>query len=71
MLGDFDKNLDEGYVWNGHRAGLSFILQKSIFLHFVHHCKTFYYRYVNYDDRIYIFIMMGVVSNLNEAYKYL
>ena len=28
VVGDLDKNLHEGYIWNGHRAVLYFILRK-------------------------------------------
>ena len=38
----FDKNLYEGSIWTGHRYILSFILHKSIFLHFVHNGTRFY-----------------------------
>ena len=34
VIGAFDTNLYEGYIWTGHRAVLLFILHKSIFLHF-------------------------------------
>ena len=37
----FYKMLHGGSIWNGHRDVLSFILQKYIFLHFVHHSKLF------------------------------
>ena len=33
------------------RAVLSFILQKSIFIHFVHHGTIFYDKYITSDDR--------------------
>ena len=32
VIGSFDKFLYEGSTWTGHRAVLSFILHKSIFL---------------------------------------
>ena len=49
------KNLHEGYIWYGHRSILSFILHKSIFLHFVHHGTIFYDKYVtSYDKNKYI-----------------
>ena len=47
----FDEILHEGSIWNGHRAVLSFILQKSIFLHFVHHGTRFYDKYITSYDR--------------------
>ena len=42
VIGSFDNFLHEGSIWTGHRAVLSFILHKSIFLHFVHNCTRFY-----------------------------
>ena len=51
MVGAFDKNLHEGYIWTGHRAVLSFILHKSIFLHFVHNGKIFYGKYISSDNK--------------------
>ena len=42
VVGAFDKILHEGSIWTGHRAVLSFILHKSIFLHFVHNGTIFY-----------------------------
>ena len=41
VVGDFDKNLHEGSTWTGHRAVLSFILHKSIFLYLVHNGTNF------------------------------
>ena len=41
VVDDFDKILHEGSIWTGHRAVLSFILHKSIFLHFLHDGKYF------------------------------
>ena len=66
VVGSFDKNLHEGYIWtghravlnlhegsiwNGHRAVLYFIFHKLIFLHFVHHGTIFYGKYITSDDR--------------------
>ena len=42
--------LHEGSIWTGHRTILSFILHKSIFLHFVHHGTIFYEKYITSDD---------------------
>ena len=42
VIGSFGKILHEGSLWTGHRAIISFILHKSIFLHFVHSGTTFY-----------------------------
>ena len=36
VIGSFDKILHEASIWTSHRAFLSFILDKSIFPHFVH-----------------------------------
>ena len=47
VIGYFDKNLHEGSIWTGHRAVLSFILHKSIFLHFVHNGTRFYEKYIS------------------------
>ena len=55
VIGDFDKNLHEGYIWTGHRAVLSFIFHKSIFLHFVHNSTISYDKYItSYDRKKYI-----------------
>ena len=55
MVSAFNKILHEGSIWNGPIAVLSFILHKSIFLHFVHHSTNVYDKYINnYDRRKYI-----------------
>ena len=41
VISSFDKILHEGSIWTGHRAVLSFILHKSIFLHFLHNGTGF------------------------------
>ena len=46
VLGAFDKNLHEGYFWNGARVVPYFFLRKSIFLHFVHNGMKFYNKYI-------------------------
>ena len=51
MVGLFDKILHEGYIWTGHRAVLTFILHKSISLHFLHHGTRFYEKYITLDDK--------------------
>ena len=51
VVGDFDKILHEGSIWNGTRAVLYFILHKSIFIHFVHHSTSFYDKYIASDDK--------------------
>ena len=50
-MGTFDHCFHEGSIWTGHRAILSFILQKSTFLRFVNHGNKFYNRYIKYDGR--------------------
>ena len=47
VIGAFDKILHECYIWTGNRAVLSFILHKSIFLHFVHNGTRFYDDYIS------------------------
>ena len=47
VIGSFDKILHEGSIWTGHRAVLSFILHKSIFIHFVHNGTIFYDKYIS------------------------
>ena len=51
VIGPFVKNLHEGSIWTGRRDILSFILHKSIFLHFVHHGTRFYDKYITSEDR--------------------
>ena len=46
-IGYFDKILHEGSISTGHRAVLSFILHKSIFIHFVHNGTRFYDKYIS------------------------
>ena len=41
VVGAFDKVSYEGSIWNVPMTVLSFILHKLIFLHFIHHGKTF------------------------------
>ena len=36
------KKIDEGNLWRGHRAVISFILIRQIFLHFYPHGDKFY-----------------------------
>ena len=47
VIGSFDKMLHEGSIWTSHRAVLSCILHKSIFIHFVHNGTRFYEKYVS------------------------
>ena len=52
VIGYFDKILHEGSLWTGHRAVLSFILHKSIFLLFVHNAKKLYDKYISTKNRL-------------------
>ena len=47
----FDKILHEVSIWNSNRDVISFILHKSIFLHFVHKCTKFNEKYITSDDK--------------------
>ena len=51
VVGAFYKIPYEGYIWTVPISVLSFILHKSIFLHFVHHGTNIYDKYINTDDR--------------------
>ena len=51
VVGAFDKMLHKGSIWTGHRAGISFILHKSILLHFFYHDTRFYDKYIRSYDR--------------------
>ena len=62
----FDKFLHEGYTWAGPRAVIYFILQKSIFLHFVHHGTKCYDKHITTDDRTNLLMMMGVIFFKNR-----
>ena len=57
VIGVFDKILHAGSMWTGHRAVISFILHKSIFLHLVHNGARFYEKYISFKN-IYIYISM-------------
>ena len=52
VIGSFDNILHEGSIWTDHRAVLSFILHKSIFLHFVHDGTRFYDKYISSKNRL-------------------
>ena len=47
VIGSFGKSLHEGSIWTGLKAVLSFILHKSIFLHFVHNGTRSYDKYIS------------------------
>ena len=61
VFGAFDKISHEGSIWNGTRAVFSFILQKSIFLHFVHHVKKFIANIKMLRTEESLLMMVGVV----------
>ena len=77
LVGAFDKILHDGSIWTGQRAVLYFILQKSIFLHFVHHGTIFYYKCISsndrkkyiHDDGSGIFSKQKVRKKYNEKYQ--
>ena len=52
VIGSFDNFLHEGSIWTGNRAVLSFILHKSILLHFVHNGTRFYDKYISSKNRL-------------------
>ena len=52
VIGSFDKILHEGSLWTSHRALISFVLHKSIFLHFVHNGTKFYDKYILTKNRL-------------------
>ena len=55
LVGAFDKKIHGGSIYTGPRAVLYFILNKSIFLHFINHGTKFYYKYIKpADKKIYI-----------------
>ena len=60
VIGYSDKILHEGSIWTGHRAVLSFILHKQIFLHFVHNGTRFYEKYISSKHRKNIHMMTEV-----------
>ena len=51
VVSAFDKLLHERSIWTGPKTVISFVLHRSIFLHFVHHGTKFYWKYINTDDR--------------------
>ena len=66
VVGASDNILYEVSIWTGPRSVLSFILHKSIFIHFIHHGTKIYEKYINNDDREKKLMMMGVVFNQNR-----
>ena len=56
MFGTFDKILHKVFIWTDHRAVLSLIFHKSIFIHFLHNDKIFYGKYISsYNKKTYIY----------------
>ena len=51
VIGAFDTFLYEDSIWTGHRAVILCILDKSIFLHFVHNGTIFYDKYISSEKR--------------------
>ena len=51
MVGALDKILHEAYILTGIRAVISYILQKSIFIQFIHHGTIFYDKYITSDNK--------------------
>ena len=72
VIGSFDKLLHEGSICTGHRAVLSFILHKSLFLHFVHNATIFYDRYISSKNRLKCIddVGSGVLPKLLVRKKY-
>ena len=52
VIGYFDKILHEDSLWTAHRDVTSFILHKSIFLHFMHNGTKFYDKYISTKNPI-------------------
>ena len=48
------EKIHEGDIWRWHRAVISFILAKQIFLHFYRHGDPFYERYINETEKKYL-----------------
>ena len=51
VIGAFDNILHEGSIWTHNIAVLSFILHKSIYLHFVHNGTRFYDKYISLENK--------------------
>ena len=58
IFGPFEKVFHEGTLWSGYRDVISFILTKTIFLHFFRHGVWFCNRYINTADKKSILMMM-------------
>ena len=58
IVGPFEKVFREGTLWSGYRAVISFVLTKTIFLHFFRHGYRFYKRYINTTEKMSILMMM-------------
>ena len=66
VISDFDKTLHKGSIRTGHGDVLSFILHKSIFLHFVHNDIRFYDKYISSENKKMILMMKGVEFSPNN-----
>ena len=51
IFGPFEICFHEGNLWIVHRAVISFIITKQIFLHFYRHGDRFYSWYINKTDK--------------------
>ena len=77
VVGAFDKIIHEDSIWTGYRSVLSFILHKSIFLHFLHHGTIFCDKYITSDyrkkymddDGSGVFPEQNVIKIYNEKYQ--
>ena len=61
------KKNHEGTLCRVHRAVISFILTRQIFLHFYSHEDRFYTRYINKTEKR---ILMKMVLGLNQELSY-
>ena len=77
VIGSFDTLLHEDSICTDNRAVLSFILHKSIFLHFVHNGARFYEKYISSknkkiyidDDGSRVFPKQEVRKKYNSKYQ--
>ena len=66
FIGCFDKTLDEGSIWTGHRAILLFIFHKLVFIHFVYNGTRFYEKHISSKNKKCKLIMTGVEFSPNK-----
>ena len=70
VVGAFDKKIHEGSIWNVHKYIISFILHKSIFLHFVHNGTRFYDKYISSEikkDILMIYICHKILYHYAQS----